>query len=660
MVWIGTRSIGRACGGGFIVFVFACLPAIACAQGVDSRSGESILFQPIPNVLGASRFEQLVTEAPASVTVLTAQDIEDHGWTTLAEIISAVRGFYVTSDRDYSYVGARGFGPPGDYNGRILLVLDGQRLNENIFDGAYVGTESLVDPALIERIEIIRGASSSLYGTNAFLGVINIVTVRGRTAPGFGVNVEAGSFASRGARVTFGHRSAGGFEGFAAGSYWKSAGEDLYFPGVTGWDGGTARSLDADRRGSVFGKATLGDVTFEVAFVSRRKQVPTAPWGTVFLDPRLETLDEQSLVSMAWSRPLRDGSALDASLALHRYDYEGAFPYEDGLSRDWAHGRWVDAEFRHTHVLGTHRIVVGTEGRHNLRQEQGAGDDGMPPSFSDDTRSDVWALFAQDEWRPLHRLIVNAGLRLDHYETFGSTVNPRVGLLWGTSTGTMVKLLHGTAFRAPTNFELYYRDEESQKSNPWLDPERTSTYEAVLEQSVTQWLRATASVYRQEIDELIAATTDGADGLLVFENLGSVRARGLELEMEAVLSEIDARLSWSWQDARDHATDERLSNSPAHLVKLHLAGPLPANAGRMGIEILGMTNRTTLDGSATGGFTVASINVHSRPLFGGVRIDAGISNAFDSVFTDPASAEHVQQVIPREGRRFRLGLSYTF
>ena len=125
---------------------------------------------------GASAYLQKVTEAPSSVTIVTAEQIRRYGFRTLADVLRSVRGFYVTYDRNYSYVGVRGFSRPGDYNARVLLLIDGHRLNDNVFGSALIGSEFPLDIALIERLEIIRGPSSSLYGTSAFFAVINVIT----------------------------------------------------------------------------------------------------------------------------------------------------------------------------------------------------------------------------------------------------------------------------------------------------------------------------------------------------------------------------------------------------------------------------------------------------------------------------------------------------
>src|ERR1700734_3596037 len=141
---------------------------------------EELMAIKIDTVYGASGFMQKVTEAPASITIITSEEIQKHGYRTLADILRNVRGFYVTYDRNYSYLGVRGFGLPGEYNNSIALLVDGHRLNDDIFDAALIGTEFPIDVDMIDRKEVIRGPNSSLYIASAFLGVINVITKRGR------------------------------------------------------------------------------------------------------------------------------------------------------------------------------------------------------------------------------------------------------------------------------------------------------------------------------------------------------------------------------------------------------------------------------------------------------------------------------------------------
>src|SRR6187200_3339680 len=100
---------------------------------LSKLSLEQLVDLKIDSVYGASAYLQKVTEGPSSVTIVTAEQIRRYGFRTLADVLRSVRGFYVTYDRNYSYVGVRGFSRPGDYNARILLLIDGHRLNDNVF-----------------------------------------------------------------------------------------------------------------------------------------------------------------------------------------------------------------------------------------------------------------------------------------------------------------------------------------------------------------------------------------------------------------------------------------------------------------------------------------------------------------------------------------------
>src|SRR6185369_11958315 len=150
----------------------------------------------VESVYGASKYEQKVTQAPSSISIVTGEEIKLFGHRTLADVLRGVRGLYVSDDRNYSYLGIRGFLRPGDYNTRILVLIDGHRMNDAVYDAAYVAREATIDVDLIDRVEVIRGPSSSIYGSSAFFGVINIITKRGGQLNGVEASTEVGSFDS--------------------------------------------------------------------------------------------------------------------------------------------------------------------------------------------------------------------------------------------------------------------------------------------------------------------------------------------------------------------------------------------------------------------------------------------------------------------------------
>ena len=219
------RVVQRAC----FCFALVLLPIVTWAADSPTASAqtpppteislEELLKMEIPIVEAASKYKQKITEAPASVTIIGADEVKKYGYRTLADILRSAPGLYVSYDRNYSFLGVRGFSL-GDYNNRVLLLVDGHRLNNSLSDSAFIGTEFPLDVDLIERVEIIRGPGSSLYGNNAFFGVINVITRKGRDMAGTGgeVSGEVASFDTYKGRVTYGHRFTNGLEMLLSGT----------------------------------------------------------------------------------------------------------------------------------------------------------------------------------------------------------------------------------------------------------------------------------------------------------------------------------------------------------------------------------------------------------------------------------------------------------
>ena len=200
----------------FLLSLFNSTRALAqgtyTAPNLEDMSLEDLMLVKIDSVQSASGFTQKLTEAPASVTIITSEDIQRYGYRTLADILRNVRGFYVTYDRNYSDLGVRGDGLPGQYNNSITLLIDGHRLNDNIYDGLLLGTDFQLDVDLIDRVEVIRGPNSSLYVASAFLGVINVITKRGSDLKGVSVAASAASYGSYEARLSYGKKFDNGLE----------------------------------------------------------------------------------------------------------------------------------------------------------------------------------------------------------------------------------------------------------------------------------------------------------------------------------------------------------------------------------------------------------------------------------------------------------------
>lgn len=640
----------------------------ASKNPADSAAGEEmILFQELPSVFGASKYEQKPSEAPASISIITADEIQRYGYRTLSEILRSVRGLFTTYDRNYSYIGARGFDRPGDYDTRILLLLDGHRVNDNVYDQASVGTESLVDVDAIDRVEVIRGPSSSLYGTDAFFAVINVITRSGRDLNGKEFAAAGGSYSTAEGRAAYGARLDNGVETYVSGSYYDSGGQNLFYPEFDSpaTNNGWAKHSDGDTFERLFGKVSFGNYRVEAGYSNRDKQIPTASFGTLFNDSRARTIDERAFLDLKYDRALTPSSRLVGSASYDGYWYKGDYPYTTtGLSKDYGYGRWWTGEMQSiTTTRGRQKVIAGTEIRYNARQEQGYYDTNPYFLYLHDSRqSSIWALYLQDEFRPRADLILNVGVRHDNYDTFGGTTNPRLGVIYSVRDATTLKFLFGQAFRAPNVYELYYDDGgNSQKANPNLRPETIRTYEIALEHRFGDRLRSVASVYHYGITDLITIGTDPADGLDVFQNVNRVKSNGVELELEGAFTRrLEGRLSYALQRSVDVSSGQELTNSPRHLAKANLTAPLLSDRLLLSAEAQYMSRRETLSGEATGGFTVVNLNLLTRNWKKGPSVSLGIFNLFDRRYGDPGSAEHLQEVIPQDGRNYRVQVRYEF
>lgn len=620
-------------------------------------------------VYSASKFVQKVSDAPSAAEVVTASDIKTFGWRTLADILRSMRGLYVTNDRNYSYLGARGFLRPGDYNTRFLLLVDGVRNNDVVYDQASIGSEFMLDVDLIERVEFVPGPGSSIYGANAFFGVINIITKRGRDLDGAQASMQAGSHGAGKLRASYGKRGENGAEWLLSASTFNDPGTDRYFRefDTPATHNGIAHRLDFDRGNSVFAKGAMGPFSLSASHAERTKGIPTASFSQAFNDPRSHTVDAQSVADIGYRTTLADGTEASSRLYAGRYDYRGDYVYDYPpltLNRDGARARWWGAEAKMmvTRYTG-HKLVAGAEYQRDYRRDQFNYDVDPYMPWLDDHRSGTRSgLYLQDEVTLCEKLLMNAGLRYDRISTTGSTVNPRLALIFKATPATTLKALYGTAFRAPNAYEMYYQvlSAGGQKPNPDLKAERIRTYELIAEHHLGADARATVSIFRNIVSDLITQTMDPADGLLVYRNLSRATARGMELELEKAWSGgARLRTSYSWQQTRDEMTDAPLVNSPRHLAKLNLSVPAFSSDWRTGIEGQYVGRRHTLL-SETGGYWLANLTLSSARLAPGLDVSASVYNLFDRAYADPGAEEHAQDAIRQDGRSFRLKLTYAF
>ena len=634
---------------------------------------EDLMAVEIDSVYGASGFKQKVTEAPASVTIITSEEIQRYGYRTLADILRSVRGFYVSNDRNYSYLGVRGYGLPGDYNSRITLLIDGHRLNDNIFDGALIGTEFPIDVDLIDHVEVIRGPNSSLYIASAFLGVINVITKRGRDLQKVSVAGSVASYGTYQGRVSYGNQFKNGLELLLSGSFYDSHGQDqLFFPQFDSpaTNNGIAVNADDDESRQLLANLSWGHFTLHGVLGSRDKRIPTAPFGSVFNVTGTHTIDAHGYLDLQYDRKLGSGWSLTNRLYYDQFNNDGTYIYDYSdsggpsrvMNKNFAHGKWWGDEVALSKQIFTRqRLTFGSEFRDSLQQDQGNYD--LQPFvqyFTSYRTSNIFSVYAQDEIHLRKNLVLNLGLHYDHYSTFGGTTNPRAALIYSPWEKSTFKLLYGQSFRAPNFFELYYAA-PGNEPNPSLRPETVKTMELVWEQYFANHFRMTVSGFYYPIHGLIDEQDNLATGNAFFSNVGSLDLRGVDFEFGRRLpGGLEGTVSYSFQDVRSPSTPRPLTNSPRHLVQASLSVPLFKQKVFASMDLQYVSQRATLTGEYTAAHVVPNFTLFSRNILKGWELSASLYNAFNQKYADPGGDGLAEDVLFQDGRSFRIKVGYRF
>ena len=648
---------------------------------------EALMDIEVPKVYAASKLEQSETEAPASVTVVTADEIKKYGDRTLADVLESVQGFNVSYDRNYDFLGTRGISL-GDFNDRILLLVDGHRVNNNFNDGAAIGTDFILDVDLIDRVEVIRGPGSALYGDNAFFGVINVVTRRGQQLNGFETSAEYGSFNAYKIRETYGKLFTNGVELLLSGTYYDSGGQDRLFyqqfdyPAL---NNGVAQNKDGDSYGSLFGSLGYRDFTLEGGFNRRDKANPTGQYSqvvdstpeilaTTFNDPRLRTIDERSYCALKYAHSFPEVVDVTAQVYCDSYTHEIGYPQtvlvgtnivSSSFSSERDIGEWWGAELQlNKRLWDRHVITLGAEYRDDFLQDSRVDVENMPDAGSNTrTNRQSYGVYAQGDFEVLTNLHFNGGVRYDQYGDFAPAIDPRVALIYNPWEKSTFKAIYGTAFRAPSFYEF-----TQAAPGQVLKPEEITSYELVYEQDIGRHLRSSVSGFYNQMNDLIVFSSGS------FTNFDA-QTKGVELALEGFWpSGIRGRASYSFQETRDTGIGWEAPDSPNHLLKFNLSVPLVRDKVFAGVEFQYTSDRRslhnttdpnsgqpiTVQGEEAGGFGIVNLTLFSQKLIKNLEFSASVYNLLDRQYSDPASQFHVQDVIGQDGRSFRLKLTYRF
>jgi iron complex outermembrane receptor protein len=625
---------------------------------VDPSTMDLEQLMKIEVVVAGSKRVQQTRDVASFVSVVTAADIKQHGYRTLSAVLKTLTGFYLSDDRAYTFIGVRGFQRSGDYNSRVLLLLNGQRSNDPVYDQAYMGQEFSIDVDMIDRIEVIRGPAAAVYGSSAFFAVINVVTKTGASMQGGEVAASAGSYGTYGGRASYGKTYPNDVDFVVSASFADSKGQNFYFPEFDSpaTNNGLAINDDHERFDKLLATLTKGNFSFQALNSYREKASPMAAFGTLFNDNRTRTWDGLSLASASYNRSSAL-SSLSTRLFAGRWTYEGDYAYVTGVApnHDDDVGEWVGASVDATHRFSRQLVTVGGEVQDNYKMQQ-RNFDPQPYVVYTDVRNESvhGGVFAQDEIKLLQPLMLYAGIRVDRYEGFGSEASPRAGLIFTPDPATTFKLLAGRAFRAPNEYELHFSSTYFEP-NPLLEPERIETLELVAERMIGGGVQVSASTFRNRLSGLINGLVDSTNAKLQFVNADAIESKGVDLGLKINRGHgPSGQITYSYQRTEDRATGIELTNSPRHMAKLELLAPLNFRNITAGADAQYVSGMRTIAGSIAPGNVVTNLSLLAPLGFRRFDISATVYNLFGVKYGVPGFDEHVQNIIPQNGRSFRI------
>lgn len=640
----------------------AAAPAAAQARDATALSLEELLDIP---VVGASKYDQKQKDIAAAVSVITRQEIDAFGWRTIADALASLPGIYTTYDRQYTYLGARGFGLPGDFNTRILLTIDGNRVNDAVYDQAYVGRDFPLDMDLVERIEFIPGPGGAVYGQNAMLGTVNVVTRRGADVGGEVVGAVQHPQAAGEGRASWGASFVNGADALVSVSHLRSRGQDRFLTFGSSGVSGVAAGLDGERDTELFSKLARGPWSLSFVHGDRRKDDPTGVYMSDPLAPGTSQRDRMSLAQGQYQRDYRgDTLHLVARLFLGHERYTAPETFGGDASQSGVVTQWQGAEWR---LLATswarHKAMIGMEYQANSRQEQTFDNFTATPGVVDtDIARTGWrtGVYVQDESTFSRTVAGTLGLRMDRNSVTGNALSPRAGLRWQAADHTTAKALYGRAYRAPNVYEHDYDDRVTLVANPDLQGETIDTLELVVDHRRGRDLTLRGSIYQWRMHGLIVQGLDAASGLPRYENGDDVRADGVELSGDK---------TWTWGGRlRGSATYQKVAypdgtrpnNSPRWLEKLNLSSPIPSTVVRLGYELQCSSSRQAIDGSEVAGYCVSNLRLIAAPTSRRVELSVNVGNLAGTTFAQPGSRNNWQTALEQDGRSVRASFRYNF
>ncbi|WP_125781393.1 TonB-dependent receptor plug domain-containing protein [Pseudoalteromonas rubra] len=643
------------------------LSSCALAQNDPLPDLEDLLSQQLNQLpsntqsSAGSRIERSSSDSMAVTHVITDKDIRQFNLQSLADILAMFVGITTRDNSSFIYLGARGIGRPGDFNSRFLFLLDGTRMNENLLDAGLLGYENFVDVGLIERVEYSPGASAALYGNNALLGVINIVTKTSSKLRGLNTALSVTNDETHHGRITAGFRSQGGADSWFSLSGSKLRDIDFPVPGapaeLLAW-----QQLNKESSSRAMFSHQSGSFQFQAAASRRQRSFPDGfsvlrsdmpEMGT----PALETLDNEAFfVALTFDDTISQDIEAYFHISTHGNDLIRNVPLtlpDGGLEfvRPMNSGRWSNLDGQLVFLgVEDHELMLGIDFQKDHRQEFSSRSS-IPSEFNFEQKSNEnrYGLYVQDLWRITPKFKFQWALRYDNSDFSSERWSPSFTAKYSFTPDHHLLLRHSRAFRVANFLE---RNANSVFDEPNPKNETIDYNELSLVQRWSDSLSSFATFYYANIDNLIHQDFFRP----IYFNPPPIRSHGAEIGADKRWSNgMSLIASTAIQRSRLRG-GFGIANSPEFIGKLRFSLPLGRSGFTLSLSSYAVSKRRTFD-SHLPGFASHDVNVNwqnEHNLF----IALGVRNITDKEIFDITDDGFVPYLQRR--RQVHLSLNWSW
>lgn len=675
----------------FLIATMACLTIQVLAQDdklLDELSQMSMEELMDVTVVTASKYQQNILETPTSIKVITADEIKAYGWTSLAAMLQAQTGFFAFSDRVYDFIVPRGYYQSNDPNSRILLMVDGHSLVE--FFGYYNGHLGSVDLDHIERVEIIKGPNSAIYGTNAMFAVINLITRTSDSLTSVKVNSETGNYRHKKIGLNSRFRVGKKWMSQVSGSFLYTGYQAIYFeeydlPGIVS-DGYSHPAANLKKQGMLQWQVSGAKTRFNLFGSFRDKQIPTGIYGGKFGEKGTYFKDINYFAELCHSEKFGN-KTLKARLFSDSYHFNGRFQYY--MDTNWVSGPAYESEYNTIQNLSygaelnldfpwneNNHSMIGLESKQyaSLRFDYYSENDpakNLDEHFKLNKPYYLHSAFINHSCKILPGLWIEAGLHYDFYTNFGSHVSPRASLSWEIFPKNRLKLMYGEAFRAPNFWEL-----NNQGSLFWvwgnenLNPEILRNYELMYHGFLNSAFNFQTSLVYYELTHSIQTKPDTISGQTRWENSGGMHCQGIESELSYKRLSFIAYCNASFYQPKLNSSKNRIPFSPEWMLKAGFSKQTKAAKIAFELQTVGQRLKPGANRDVLSPFVLANLHVSNIQINKIISFSFGIYNLFDSQYEHPSfvsdlttsyrNAIYPVTDIPADGRSLLFKMNLKF